>query len=241
MIDAVLLDLDDTCFDQREYLTGAFGAVARRAGELGVDEIRLRDALEAIAAAGSDRGRIIDQALETLGARVRVEPLVEVFRSYRPDRLSPYPGVRESLDDMRCFAALGLVTNGDPGGQRAKLAALGLDDAFDVVVFSDELGRSFRKPHPAPFRQALRLLGAESDRSFFIGDHPERDIAGAQQVGMRTIRVRTGEYASRPDVVTPWRTAPDAASALRALCELARSSTPSAWSPLDGDVAPMPL
>ena len=220
MIDAVLLDLDDTCFDQREFLTGAFGAVARRAGELGVDEVRLRDALATIAAAGSDRGRIIDQALETVGARVRVEPLVDVFRSYRPDRLSPYPGVRESLRQMRCSAPVGLVTNGDPAGQRAKVAALGLDDAFDAVVFSDELGRSFRKPHPAPFRQALRLLGADPSRSYFIGDHPDRDIAGAQHVGMRAIRVQTGEYASRPDVVTPWRTAPDAASALRDLCEL---------------------
>lgn len=219
MIDAVLLDLDDTCFDQREFLAGAFAAVARRAGEMGVAEVRFRDALATIAAAGSDRGRIIDQALETVGARVPVGPLVDVFRSYRPDRLSPYPGVTESLVRMRRSARLGLVTNGDPGGQRAKLAALGLDDAFDVVVFCDEMGRSFRKPHPAPFREALRLLGADPDRSFFIGDHPDRDIAGAQQAGLRAIRVLTGEYADRPDVVTPWRTAPDAASALRFLCE----------------------
>lgn len=223
MIDAVLLDLDDTCFDQREFLAGAFGAVARRGGELGVDEVRFRDALETIAAAGSDGGRIIDQALQVLGARVPVGPLVDAFRSYRPVRLSPYPGLLDSLGQMRCLAPVGLVTNGDPAGQRAKLAALGLDDAFDVVVFSDELGRSFRKPHPAPFRQALRLLGADPDRSYFIGDHPDRDIAGAQHVGMRAIRVRTGEYASRPDVVTPWQTAPDAASALRALQELARA------------------
>ena len=221
MIDAVLLDLDDTCFDQGEFLTGAFGAVARRAGQLGADEARLRDALETIAAAGSDRGGIIDQALHAVGASVPVGSLVDAFRSYRPARLSPYPGVRESLGQMRRVAPVGLVTNGDPAGQRAKLAALGLADAFDVVVFSDELGRSFRKPHPAPFCQALRLLGAEPGRSFFIGDHPDRDIAGAQHVGMRAIRVQTGEHAHRPDVVTPWRTAPDAASALRALCELA--------------------
>jgi putative hydrolase of the HAD superfamily len=225
MIDAVLLDLDDTCFDQREFLAGAFGAVARRAGELGVDEVRLRDALEVIAAAGSDRGGIIDRALAALGVSIPAGPLVDAFRSYRPARLTPYPGVPESLGQLRRLAPVGLVTNGDPAGQRAKLAALGLHDAFDVVVFSDELGRSFRKPHPAPFCQALRQLGADPGRSFFIGDHPDRDIAGAQQVGMRAIRVRTGEYAGRPDVVTPWRTAPDAASALRALCEAEQNET----------------
>lgn len=221
MIDAVLLDLDDTCFDQQEFLAGAFDAVARHARELGVDERGIRDALEGVAAAGSDRGGIIDRALRTLGVCVAVGPLVDAFRSYRPAHLTPYPGVREGLGQMRRLAPVGLVTNGDPAGQRAKLTALGLGSAFDVIVFSDELGRSFRKPHPAPFSKALRLLGADPGRSFFIGDHPERDIAGAQHAGMRAIRVRTGEYASRPDLVTPWRTTPDAASALRALRELA--------------------
>jgi putative hydrolase of the HAD superfamily len=233
MIEAVLLDLDDTCFDQREFLAGAFGAVARRGGELGVDEMRLREALATIAAAGSDRGRIIDQALQAMGACVPVGPLVDAFRSYRPVRLSPYPEVRESLSRMRALAPIGLVTNGDPAGQRAKLAALALDDAFDVVVLSDELGRSYRKPHPAPFCQALRLLGADPSRSFFIGDHPDRDIAGAQRVGLRAIRVRTGEYATRPDVVTPWRTAPDAASALRDLCRLACCEEEEILLPMD--------
>jgi putative hydrolase of the HAD superfamily len=221
MIDAVLLDLDDTCFDQREFLAGAFDAVARRAAKFGVDERSIRDALENAASAGSDRGGIIDEALRTAGVSVPVRPLVDSFRFYRPTRLTTYPGVREGLGQMRRLAPIGLVTNGDPAGQRAKLDALGLDDAFDVIVLSDELGRSFRKPHPAPFFQALRLLGAEPGRSFFIGDHPERDIAGAQHVGMHAIRVRTGEYASRPDLVAPWRTTPDAASALRTLAELA--------------------
>ena len=221
MIDAVLLDLDDTCFDQREFLVGAFDAVARRAAEFGVDEHILRDALENTASAGSDRGGIIDEALRIVGASVPIRPLVNSFRSYRPARLTTYPGVQEGLDQMRRLAPIGLVTNGDPAIQRAKLDALGLDEAFDVIVLSDELGRDFRKPHPAPFLQALRLLGTEPGRAFFIGDHPERDIAGAQYVGMRAIRVRTGEYASRPDLVAPWRTTDDAASALRALAELA--------------------
>lgn len=221
MIGAVLLDLDDTCFDQREFLIGAFSAVARRAGQLGVDERGIRAALDDIAAEGSDRGGIIDQALRTLGVAVPARPLVDAFRAYRPARLTPYPGVREGLDRMRRLVPVGLVTNGDPPGQRAKLAALGLDDAFDAVVVSDELGRRFRKPHPAPFSEALRLLHADPCRSFFIGDHPERDIAGAQHVGMRAIRVRTGEHAARADVVTPWRTTSDAASALEVLCGLA--------------------
>jgi putative hydrolase of the HAD superfamily len=236
MIEAVLLDLDDTCYDQRDFLAGAFDAVARRAGELGADQAAVRDALDSVAALGSDRGRIIDRALQTLGVCVPVGPLVDAFRSYRPTRLTPYPGVREGLEQVRRLVPVALVTNGDPAGQRAKLDALALDRAFDVLVLSDELGRSFRKPHPGPFREALRQLDAEPDRSFFIGDHPGRDIAGAQQVGMRAIRVRTGEYASRPDVVTPWRTVPDTASALRIVCEFAVAERSAGPDPKRGPV-----
>jgi hypothetical protein len=33
-------------------------------------------------------------------------------------------------------------------------------------------------------------------------------------VGMRTIRVRTGEYADHPDHIAPWRSVPDVVAAV---------------------------
>ena len=205
MIRAVLFDLDDTLYDQRAWLAGAWEAVAGAAAGFGVPAPALAAALGEIAAEGSDRGRIIDRALERVGwAGVPVEPLVQAFRSHTPRCLPCFPGVPAALAQLRARRPIGLVTDGDPRIQRPKLAALDLSDAFDVVVLSDELGRQYRKPHPAPFLAALAGLGVGPAEALFVGDRPDKDVAGAAAAGMSCVRVLTGEYAGLPDAVMPF-------------------------------------
>jgi len=69
MIDAVLFDLDDTLYPQAAWLEGAWNAVAA-AAPAGVDRAELRLALLRIASEGTDRGRIINRALESGGRAV---------------------------------------------------------------------------------------------------------------------------------------------------------------------------
>jgi putative hydrolase of the HAD superfamily len=215
MIRAVLFDLDDTLYAQEAWLAGAWEAVAGAAASHGVPGPALASALAGIAAEGSDRGRIIDRALERVGwPGVPVEPLVEAFRSHAPARLPTYPGVPAALAALRTRASIGLVTDGEPAVQRAKLAALALGDAFDVVVLSDELGRRYRKPHPAPFRAALAALGVDPSAALFVGDRPDKDVAGAAAAGMACIRVLTGEYAGVPDTVAPLLRVADVGAAI---------------------------
>jgi len=229
---AVTVDLDDTLFPQADFLSGAWRAVAAAAGRQGVPVEPLRIMLGAIAAEGSDRGRIIDRALARCGIRPAPElvaGLVAAFRDYRPAVLAVYPGVAEALRQLRALLPVGCVTDGDPAVQRAKIGALGLTGAFDTVVISDELGRRFRKPHPAPFQAALDALGVAAGDALHVGDRPDKDVAGPHQLGMRAVRVRTGEYAGRPDGTPPAEFSfPDAASALAAICAWVAQPGPAA-------------
>ena len=229
-VEAVIFDLDDTIYPQAEWLAGAWCAVAEAAVTYGVDPGRLRRSLHAVAEEGSDRGRVIDRALESLGAgRAPVRPLVAVFRRYRAARLWPFPGAAESLRFLSSRVTIGLVTDGDPDIQRSKLRALRLDHAFDVVVLSDELGVSRRKPHPAPLIQAAATLGVDRAACVYIGDRPAKDVAAAQAARMRSVRVRTGEYMSWPDTPRPWLTArdvPHAVSQIAALLAPRSRATP---------------
>lgn len=196
---AVLFDLDDTLVPQAPWLAGAWAAVAAAAGQQGLPETAVHQALVALSAQGSARGRIIDRALAVVGCGGDPLPLVTAFRAYRCAELPCYPGVRESLAKLGARVPLGLVTNGDPGIQRAKLAAAGLAAAFQVVVYADELGRDHRKPDPEPFAVALGALGVPAAASVYVGDRPETDVAGALAAGLAAVRVRTGEYAGVPD------------------------------------------
>jgi len=235
---AVTLDLDDTVFAQRVYLDEAWRAVAAAAGRHSIPGQPLRVALAEIAAEGSDRGRIIDRALARCGVEALpglVADLVAAFRGFRPASLPAYPGVPERLRELREYLPVGCITDGDPSIQRAKIAALGLGQAFDTIVISDEIGRQFRKPHAAPFRAALSALGVAPEDAIHVGDRPEKDIAGPHRLGMRAIRVRTGEYAGAPDGTPPPDFAfSDAASALAALRDLVAAGGRRAPAESDG-------
>jgi putative hydrolase of the HAD superfamily len=214
--DAALFDLDDTLFLQDEWLAGAWRAVAERGAALGLDGVELEQQLLRQSRAGSARGHLIDNALEEMAAPLTLVPeLVAAFTAYRAPSLTPFPGAVEGIAELRRMMAVAVVTDGNPQIQRSKLASLGLSSAFDAVVVSDEYGREHRKPHQFPFRLAASLLGVEPSRIIVVGDHPEKDVAGATGAGMTVIRVRTGEYARSLNPVQPWADVADVAVAIR--------------------------
>jgi len=92
--------------------------------------------------------------------------------------------VEGALSQLRRLR-LGVVTNGDGDQQRAKLAALGLEQAFEVVICSGDVG--FAKPDPRIFELAATRLGIPSDRCLFVGDRRDSDALGAVAAGMSAV------------------------------------------------------
>ncbi len=69
------------------------------------------------------------------------------------------------------------------------LDALGVGARLGCVVLPAHCGA--RKPDASIFRAALAALGLPAEAVAFVGDDPEKDLAGARGVGMRPIDVRT--------------------------------------------------
>ena len=91
-----------------------------------------------------------------------------------------------TLQTLRAHAKhIGVITNGGTERQRRKLAALGLEDAFDAVLISEVEG--VRKPSAEIFRRALERCSVEPEESVFVGDHPDTDIEGARNAGLLPI------------------------------------------------------
>ncbi|NUR63487.1 MAG: HAD-IIIA family hydrolase [Catenulispora sp.] len=227
-LDAVLCDLDDTLYPQQAWLDGAWQAVAATGARYGIDEGAFLAALRADAAQGSGRGGIIDRALAAVGFGTAGcvgtdvhSSLLTAFRGHRPVRLEPYPGVRAALARLRMAGVrLAVVTDGEVAVQEWKMRALGIGAFFDTVVVSDALGgRQCRKPHAAPFREALKELGVRPERCVVVGDRPEKDVIGAARVDIRAIRVKTGEYSAVPDPPGVWHSAADFPAAVDWLLE----------------------
>jgi epoxide hydrolase-like predicted phosphatase len=70
----------------------------------------------------------------------------------------------------------------------------GLDDAFDTVIISAEVG--VMKPEAAIFEFALKQLKVEAKEAVFVDDFAE-NIEGCEKVGMKGILFRDSDSAVR--------------------------------------------
>jgi putative hydrolase of the HAD superfamily len=101
------------------------------------------------------------------------------------------------LEQLRASGwTVGIVTNGASDVQRAKLRATGLDARVDAVCISDDIG--VRKPDPDIFHAAADRCGHLRADGWMIGDNPATDIAGAHDVGLRTIWIAAGRDWTHP-------------------------------------------
>ncbi|MFN3741937.1 MAG: HAD family hydrolase [Anaerolineales bacterium] len=84
---------------------------------------------------------------------------------------------------------LGMLSNAaEDGDVQWMVEHFGFRPFFDFVLTSAACG--YRKPHPLPFRRALRHWNFLPSEVAMIGDLPEVDILGAKRVGMFGIWVR---------------------------------------------------
>ncbi len=185
-IRAVVFDLDDTLYSERDYTRSGLRAVAAFLEDPNALEEML--ALERADPAAPLYSRWL--ASRWMDETLWLPQLLHIHRSHKPTLALP-PDVREVLQGLRRPYKLGLVSDGRLEQQQAKAAALGLTDLLDAVVFSDALGRERWKPDPAPYQRALALLGANPSEAVYVGDNPAKDFLGARRAGMRSIRVRS--------------------------------------------------
>ena len=206
-IKALLLDMDDTIIADDPFTEKAWQVACSRYSrqtkgfdaktlKLGIDEVRevyWKDAerhrigrLNLVQA----RRDIVNQAFSRLGIN---EPkvaneLADLYTREKERLCVPFPGALEALKEFKASGLrLALLTNGSSDIQRRKINRFRLAQYFDHIFIEEELGVG--KPDERVFRTALEKLKATPGESCMVGDDLERDIAGAQKLGIFTVWV----------------------------------------------------
>lgn len=221
---AIIFDLDDTIIaygDPEECWRTVCSRFVSRVGVSSVDE--LLNAINGVREwywSDLDRHRqgrlvlldtrrqIVTMAFSCLGIdapEVAIE-LAGAYAEMREGRARPFPGVLDTLQYFRSRGVrLGLVTNGGSEMQRGKIERFGLVPHFDCILIEGEFGAG--KPDESVFRHMLEQLGVAAGDTWMVGDDLQRDIAGAQALGLYTIWVdwRGGglpeSSPARPDLI----------------------------------------
>lgn len=111
------------------------------------------------------------------------------FRARLPRPYPAMPGVKRLVERaVREDWPRAIVTNAMRLNAEAMLEAIGLRDAFDILVIGEECPRG--KPHPDPYLTAMKMLGVSPAQSIAFEDSPSGVRAacasGAYTVGIRS-------------------------------------------------------
>jgi putative hydrolase of the HAD superfamily len=193
MIKAVVFDLDETLYDEFDFVRGGFKAVAKYVKmEFGLDDKKTYSLLiKSFKKYG--RGRTFDHVF---GNREFFNPdavkkMVEVYRSHDV-KLKPYEETIPLLKKLKKKYLIGIITDEQRELQEGKIKALGIKDFFDLIVFTDDL--KAEKPKKDSFEYLLKRLNLKGHEVVYVGDNPEKDFAGARALNIKTVRLMKGYF-----------------------------------------------
>lgn len=189
MYEAVLFDVDDTLCRYRRSADEVLAAAFEQVGvEPYFGQAEYHDRYPEFVDDTEDVRELRRECFAAISADAGCDPELgrAVARAFAAERdhsnVEPLPGALEAVDRLARDHRVGVVTNGAPAMQKAKLRGLGLTDAFETVVHAGYDAQA--KPHPEPFERALADLGATPDQTVHVGNSHASDVTGAHAAGL---------------------------------------------------------
>lgn len=132
-----------------------------------------------------ERFRITLEQFNVLDPNI-VKYISDGYVEISPQQTALFPNTIETLHDLQKEGFnMHIITNGFKEVQFTKLEKSGLNQFFDVIVCSEDVGQN--KPAAAIFHHALNEAMAHTNDSVMIGDDYEVDIIGALNFGMKAV------------------------------------------------------
>lgn len=138
---------------------------------------------------------VFERRIRSLSNRLEMSPAPKDLQSTAnlivgkwQEQVSLDPVALSTLRKLRKTKSLGLVSNFDhPPHVRCCLAKYGMDEFFDTIVISGEVG--VKKPDPTIFVPALQETGLNPAEVVFVGD-TEEDMDAAKAAGIKPVLIQ---------------------------------------------------
>lgn len=167
---AVVFDLDDTLYNEEDYVYSAFAEIACDLE----GRYNLSDVLNRMKSYYIDGIDVFKSINDYYGINIPIASYLEMYRNHFPsiDLSVQIEAVLVLLKERG--VKLGLITDGRSITQRNKIKALGLNAYFpaDCIVISEEFGSE--KPDLRNYLFFQEKFGVGD--FFYIGDNPQKDF-----------------------------------------------------------------
>ncbi|WNO61809.1 HAD family hydrolase [Rheinheimera sp. MMS21-TC3] len=191
-----IFDLDDTLYNERQYVESGLHAVARFAAKRWLldEDTSYQTMLQLLDSQG--RGRIFDDLLapHKLATKANIKACVSRYRLHQPEISMPQEH-HELLQKLP--KPLYLVTDGNKIVQQKKVQALGIAHYFKRVFITHRFGIKHAKPSTYCFELIKKTEQCQWHDIVYIGDNPAKDFVNLNTLGANTVRVLTGVHRNK--------------------------------------------
>jgi putative hydrolase of the HAD superfamily len=186
-------------YNRTAVLQNAF----QKAGITPITEEKINTAIKAT---WGEWVRVWEKEHRTWGAAEWLDTMQKMLNFHLPDEMrpqvlgdleevvldgntQPIAGVIEMIPSLAKHYKLGIISDTGVSSGKTLSKLLAREDLlkhFTCLIFSDEIGSS--KPAAPPFQAALSGLGVQPQQAVHVGDLRRTDVAGANSMGMWSIR-----------------------------------------------------
>ncbi len=168
----VAFDLDDTLYQEMEYVRSAYRAIAAKFGARYLSVMMSAPTPSA--------------AFDATGLDVGAE--LDIYRNHFPDITLPWNSLYTLTLLKNKGHSLALITDGRASTQCNKIAALGLERFIcrDMIYVSGDFGES--KITGGAMRDIMRKCPGE--KYLYVGDNPEKDFIRGNELGWTTVALK---------------------------------------------------
>jgi len=192
MITTIAFDLDDTLYDEFDYCKSGFTAVADFLSAR-AEPLTSADIFNCLWAqfTGGDRKTTFNTALDKLAIAYDdklIGELITTYRNHEPKITLPADAAT-LLDQLRGYYKMALLTDGFLPAQQLKVRALHIEEYFDCIVYTEQLGREFWKPSPVGFEKIMDQLDVPAEQIVYVADNERKDFIAPNRLGFMTVRI----------------------------------------------------
>lgn len=172
----VVFDLDDTLYNELDYLKSAYQQIAKH-----LDSKRWKSLYALMFSLYRNENNVFEMLSNKFNVDKKI--LLELYRNHTPN-IFLFDGVINQISSIKSKSGkIGIITDGRSNSQMTKIKALGLIDVVDKVVISEEIGTE--KPDLNNFKIIENAF--PNSEYWYIADNLKKDFLAPNKLGWKTI------------------------------------------------------